>query len=1509
MEDFLHPFARNCGVHIPLCGLKDRQELLLRGSAILFGFVVQKLVIVRLEFLVTLGLLFTEDCLISILGGDQGVVVRDIFLVGTGKLGVGTACFCNGVIAVFIDLTDAIDHVNDFLCACVRTLHGICHVVQTVFAGFEAIIRNECVGALFRRHLIVATAICGMLEAAVLLLIAQKILQYRIAVLHKTGICVGIQTECTKCDNDLRSGFRVRCTERCKAAIILLHTGQQRKCCFDCRFDFRMIFVVVRCKCLKRHRGHINVRCITGVRPAVVFGALVKNCVNQFVTIIIDVITTIYREERPNRTVAALLFHIAQIIQRGQKVAAAYAGGIFANSGQGKNDTGVLGRFVRIELSFGIDVCFHIGYNTVIIAVVVAVRDACVAARQTKDCPFAVGGTNLRRGNCLLDVGKRLIQMLAVAGVLTRAALFQLFKCGNRLTQPRCFNAGLIGQRVIRSLCGVDLLLVGKGDFVFVGQIINQQLHMVLVHPKDLLVSLIDYRNRFCCKVLFLVRSQCIERRFCSVERRLVTKIRLAWEIICGSRNGIRCGHILDNLVARDQLVILRRMFSLKLCLVCIAHGVEQAHSHADVSGIIQRQMVFRGKIINNFGKLFCIATLDNLNGVLCGGAAVIHAAPCTLTNADVDHVARGHRQHIAAHVAAVLILIGIEIHPRLIVFVCGGKADSHAGFFCRDRQHIICRRAGERRGQFQTAVDGQRAQRGIHAAPCAANVNAELCGVHEMDFVAVFQSAVGVTEVGEAGVDEPIILCTHPAGVGAAGELCECTAVFFERSKVGCAVVMGVAVPGISRALQCFQRGRHHAVTIGQVIIAIDDRVLQRSRQRFIQIRCVFNDHMNAANILRAREALCEVIANFAGFRRLPDCRHLLHRGDGFLSGGNDVGFGRCVGNFVKTGVQRRFKRRFSGFVILGLIQTVVLRINDLCCSFLRPRQLRAVAFDRPPCDRDGHIVIRHCKAVVALVKLDVEPLSILALIARVVVENQTAVGNVIFADAVVANALDLILNAVNLDRKIARYVVVQIGTVLLKGDVFIGDRPFCAVYGERTIAVLEDCIADMEVCCVFQICKQTNRCQRFCHSIRNFNILPVAHGCKHERRIGLDMIVSAAARAGVLRCGVVVEPLNHIVQCRRRVVRIANNVKRQVVLDSRRECLALFVHVRLNLIVLGFFSAGDLRTLIAVHVFVALEQLLRRFFDGGACCDLVGIIRETVQISPERLKRCFVRLNRLGLLALDEPDCGLLRKVRFAGRSRRVLQYGNRIVVRIFDLRPCVLAENLLRIGIVNLIQSRFQFGADSIGLCRFSDGQLQIRSRNIAGVENRLIFVVCARVVGGDKIVALLIELEAHGAACVRRSAGQQGRRVGVTAVLVLRTIGGNRRALIRAVAAGPGPEMRGRALDGKCRFFASADVLRAGFLEAQRTEGARHVCPVYGFTVDVVVDIGRPLHVVKLDHIAVFQHITVIYQVLLNAGRPAIEKRSVDERAPDAVAVFVNFCIVLGTLCLLQEGCKC
>ena len=410
-----------------------------------------------------------------------------------------------------------------------------------------------------------------MPEAAVRLFVGQEVFQYRMTVFHETGICVGIQPKCAECNNNLRRRLAIPITHRREAAIIVLHTGQKFERCADRRFDSRMLVVIVRCECLNCHRGHISVCATFTIGPAAVVGAISKDCFNQLLTFGVLVVSAVYRNERPDRAIAALLFHIGQIVQRGQKVATAYAGRIFANGSQRKDDAGVLGRFVRIELSFGIDVCFHIGYNTVIIAVVVAVRDACVAARQTKDCPFAVGGTNLRRRYFLFNVGKRLFQILAVAGVLTRAALFQLFKCLNRLFQLRCVNAGFVGQRVIRSLCGVNLLLVGKGDFVFVGQIVNQPLHMVFLRSKHPCVALIDDRNRFRGKILFLIRSQRIERCLCGINSLFIAERQTVWvgKFICGSCNGICCGHIINDLFTRNQLVILGFVVCLESCLSC----------------------------------------------------------------------------------------------------------------------------------------------------------------------------------------------------------------------------------------------------------------------------------------------------------------------------------------------------------------------------------------------------------------------------------------------------------------------------------------------------------------------------------------------------------------------------------------------------------------------------------------------------------------------------------------------------------------------------------------------------------------------------------------------------------------------------------------------------------------------------------------------------------------------------------------------------------------------------
>ena len=488
LENIFNPFAGNCGVHILLRGLKDALELLLRGITILFGLVVQQLVIVRLEFLVTFCLSLAENCLVSILGGRQGVVVRDLFLVGGRELIVGVACFCNSVIAVLIDRIKVFDHYDDFLCACVLTLDYIRHIIES-FCFFDiTVICNECIGALFSRHLVIAAAICGVLETAVLLFIGQEVVQYRITILHKTGIRVGIQAKCAECDNDLRRRFTIRLAPGREPTIVVLHIRQQVKRFVNGCNDFRMLVVVVRCECLNCHCGHIGVRGGAANQPATVRGALVKDCFDQLLAFGVLVVSAVHREERPNRAIAALLLHKGQIVQRGQKVMTAYAGGIFANGSQRKDDTGVLCRFVprRIELPIRIDICLYIGHNTVVIAVVVAVCDACVTARQTKHRPFAVGRTNLRSGNRLLDVGKRLFQILAIAGVLARIALFQFFKRIQQLLICDRTNLVflLLRQCIVSCFGFFDLCAIRFCNLV--GQRVDQRSNPVNLQLRDL---------------------------------------------------------------------------------------------------------------------------------------------------------------------------------------------------------------------------------------------------------------------------------------------------------------------------------------------------------------------------------------------------------------------------------------------------------------------------------------------------------------------------------------------------------------------------------------------------------------------------------------------------------------------------------------------------------------------------------------------------------------------------------------------------------------------------------------------------------------------------------------------------------------------------------------------------------------------------------------------------------------------------------------------------------------
>ena len=349
------------------------------------------------------------------------------------------------------------------------------------------------------------------------------------------------------------------------------------------------------------------------------------------------------------------------------------------------------------------------------------------------------------------------------------------------------------------------------------------------------------------------------------------------------------------------------------------------------------------------------------------------------------------------------------------------------------------------------------------------------------MDFVAVSQSAVGITEIGEAGVDKPIILCTHPAGVGTAGELCERVTVFLDRCKIRCTVIITATVPGIACTFERLEGNGHHAVAVGQIVIPVNDGVLPAVGQRFVQIRRVFDDDVDTANCPCIRVQLCEVLTNFTGFSGRADCRHLLHCGDGFLSGGNDIGFSRCVFDFSQTGSQRcvKFGSMFRIILVCGN-KSVVLRIDDVRCGFLGLGQLFGVTLDRSPCDRDGHIVVGHCEAEVGVGNVNVDYFSGLALVARIIIDALRAADNVGPADTLVCNALDFILGFTDLDSQVPLRTVHAGGGVCAfqrqnNAEIFVADRPCGAL--RRIFAF---CIACLEICRVVNAGINPNRCQR---------------------------------------------------------------------------------------------------------------------------------------------------------------------------------------------------------------------------------------------------------------------------------------------------------------------------------------------------------------------------------------------------------------------------------------------
>ena len=215
---------------------------------------------------------------------------------------------------------------------------------------------------------------------------------------------------------------------------------------------------------------------------------------------------------------------------------------------------------------------------------------------------------------------------------------------------------------------------------------------------------------------------------------------------------------------------------------------------------------------------------------------------------------------------------------------------------------------------------------------------------------------------------------------------------------------------------------------------------------------------------------------------------------------------------------------------------KSFVLRVDDVRCSFPRRFQLRAVAFDSAPFDRDGHIIVGHCKAEVGIGNVNVDHFSGLALVGRIVVDALCAADNVGTADTLICNALDFILGITDLDGQVAlRAILARTAGCTFQcqdnAEVFIADRPCGAV-----CRICAACIARLEVCCVVYAGINPDRCQRFgfTERVREQHGRTIV-GAKGVRCYDVDClcVVVFAALCAVHLGRIAAQIVDHGVQC----------------------------------------------------------------------------------------------------------------------------------------------------------------------------------------------------------------------------------------------------------------------------------------------------------------------------------------------------------------------------------------
>ena len=99
------------------------------------------------------------------------------------------------------------------------------------------------------------------------------------------------------------------------------------------------------------------------------------------------------------------------------------------------------------------------------------------------------------------------------------------------------------------------------------------------------------------------------------------------------------------------------------------------------------------------------------------------------------------------------------------------------------------------------------------------------------------------------------------------------------------------------------------------------------------------------------------------------------------------------------------------------------------------------------------------------------------------------------------------------------------------------------------------------------------------------------------------------------------------------------------------------------------------------------------------------------------------------------------------------------------------------------------------------------------------------------------------------------------------------------------------MRRSTLKRQIDVFARCCILTSFFTlrKAKDSEDIRHLIPFYFITIDVVIGKGRPVHVNKLDFVAVFEDIVGICKILLHARCITVQHPAINNGMPNAVAI--------------------